>query len=254
RLEIEGDLRRGLGGDEFVVHYQPEVSVETGEVVGLEALVRWERPGTGTRSPAAFLPVAEETGLIVPIGESVLQQACAEACRWHASLGDKAPTVWVNVSARQLASLDLVALIERATREWLPSPALLGLEITETDCVPDDDMTQRTMQALVDIGVKLAIDDFGTGYASLSYLSRFPADVVKIDQSFVRKLGEDRNATVLVKAMIDMAHSLGRKIVAEGVETEEQLARLRRLGADTVQGYLISRPQPASEIDAFLLI
>jgi len=252
RLEIEGDLRRGLGEHEFVVHYQPEVSTETGEVVGLEALVRWERPGTGTRSPAAFLPVAEETGLIVPIGEAVLEQACAEATRWHAELGDRAPTVWVNVSARQLASLDLVALIDRATSEWLPSPSLLGLEITETDCVPDDEMTRRTMAALVDIGVRLAIDDFGTGYASLSYLSQFPADVVKIDQSFVRRMGEDRDATVLVKAMIDMAHSLGRKIVAEGVETEEQLARLKRLGADTVQGYLIARPQPAREIDALL--
>jgi diguanylate cyclase (GGDEF)-like protein/PAS domain S-box-containing protein len=254
RLQIEGDLRRGLRGHEFVVYYQPEVSATTGRVVGLEALVRWDRPGAGQRSPAAFLPVAEETGLIVPIGEAVLEQACTEARGWHAALGDRAPTVWVNISARQLASIDLVALVERATREWLPAPGLLGLEITETDLVPDDDMSQRTMAALVDIGVTLAIDDFGTGYASLSYLQRFPADVVKVDQSFVRTLGEDRDATVLVKAMIDMAHSLGKKIVAEGVETDEQLARLRRLGADTLQGYLISPPRPARQIDALLLV
>jgi diguanylate cyclase (GGDEF)-like protein len=252
RLEIEGALRSGLDHQEFVVHYQPEIALATGEIVGLEALVRWERPGELTRSPAAFLPVAEETGLIVPLGESVLHQACAEASRWHALLGEKAPTVWVNISARQLASIDLLTMIEHAVRELLPGPQVLGLEITETDIVPDDEISRRTMDAFVDMGVKLAIDDFGTGFASLSYLWRFPAQVVKIDQSFVRRMEEDRDARVLIKAMIDMAHSLGKTIVAEGVETEEQLAQLKSLGADTVQGYLLARPQPASAIDALL--
>jgi diguanylate cyclase (GGDEF)-like protein/PAS domain S-box-containing protein len=254
RLEIEGAMRAGLEHDEFVVHYQPEIELASGRIVGLEALVRWERPGEGTRSPAAFLPVAEETGLIVPLGQRVLHQACAEATRWHAELGDRAPTVWVNVSARELASLDFIAMVDHAVRELLPGPHALGLEITETDIVPDDDLSRRTMEALIDMGLRLAIDDFGTGYASLSYLWRFPADVVKIDQTFVRKMEEDRDAVVLVKAMIDMAHSLGKTIVAEGVETEEQLARLRRLGADTVQGYLFAKPQPASSIDALLTV
>jgi diguanylate cyclase (GGDEF)-like protein/PAS domain S-box-containing protein len=251
RLEIEGAMRRGLDQHEFVVHYQPELDVRTGEIVGVEALVRWERPGEGTRSPGAFLPVAEETGLIVPLGESVMRQACAEARRWHAEVGDRAPTVWVNISAKQLASLDLLHMVEAAVRE-LPRPSCLGLEITETDIVPDDEISRRTMDALVDIGVRLAIDDFGTGYASLSYLWRFPAHVVKIDQSFVRRMGTDREADLLVKAMIDMAHSLEKDVVAEGVETDDQLARLRALGADTVQGYLLGRPAPASSIDALL--
>jgi EAL domain-containing protein (putative c-di-GMP-specific phosphodiesterase class I) len=198
--------------------------------------------------------VAEETGLIVPIGETVLEQACAEAARWRTVLGDQAPIVWVNLSARQLASLDLVPMVDNAVRTHLSGPGALGLEITETDVVPDDDMSRRTVAALVDMGVRLAIDDFGTGFASLSYLWRFPAHVVKIDQSFVRRMGEDREATILVKAMIDMAHSLGKTIVAEGVETDEQLARLERLGADTAQGYLLGRPQPARSIDALLAV
>jgi diguanylate cyclase (GGDEF)-like protein/PAS domain S-box-containing protein len=254
RLRIEGAMRSGLDHHEFVVHYQPEIELATNRIVGLEALVRWERPGSGTRSPADFLPVAEETGLIAALGESVLLQACAEAARWHAELGDRAPTIWVNISARQLASIDLVSVVESAVRRYLPRPSALGLEITETDLVPDDDFSRNAMQALIDIGVKLAIDDFGTGFASLSYLWRFPAHVVKVDQSFVRRMEDDRDARVLVKAMIDMAHSLGKTIVAEGVETEEQLAQLRALGADTVQGYLLARPQVASSIDALLAV
>jgi diguanylate cyclase (GGDEF)-like protein/PAS domain S-box-containing protein len=252
RMEIESAMRAGLAAHQFVVHYQPEIELRTNRIVGLEALVRWDRPGDA-RSPAAFLPVAEETGLIVPLGESVLEQACAEAVRWHDRLGDDAPTVWVNVSARQLTSLALIPTVERAV-QTLPRPSALGLEVTETDVVPDDDMSRRVMDALIDIGVKLAIDDFGTGFASLSYLWRFPAHVVKIDQSFVRRMLDDDDARVLVRAMIDMAHSLGKTIVAEGVETSEQLEVLRALGADTVQGYLLARPQPASSIDALLAV
>ena len=254
RLEIEDAMRAGLGEHEFIVHYQPEVELATGHIVGLEALVRWERPGDGTRNPAAFLPVAEETGLIVPLGESVLGQACREAARWHEVLGEHAPTVWVNVSARQLASPDLVPMVEAAVTRLVQRPSALGLEITETDIVPDDELSRRTMDALLAIGVKLAIDDFGTGFASLSYLWRFPAHVVKIDQSFVRRMEDDREAFVLVKGMIDMAHSLGKTVVAEGVEHEAQLAQLRELGCDTVQGFLIARPQPATAIDSLLMV
>jgi len=253
RLEIESAMRTGIDDEQFVVHYQPEIELASGAIVGVEALVRWEQPGSGMRSPGLFLPVAEETGLIVPLGESILRQACAEAQRWHAELGERAPTVWVNISAKQLASLDLIPMIESAVRT-LPTARALGLEITETDIVPDDDLSRRTMDALVDIGVKLAIDDFGTGFASLSYLWRFPAHVVKIDQSFVRRMEDDREAVVLVRAMIDMAHSLGKTIVAEGVETDAQLQLLKELGADTVQGYLLGRPQPARQIDALLTV
>jgi EAL domain-containing protein (putative c-di-GMP-specific phosphodiesterase class I) len=137
-------------------------------------------------------------------------------------------------------------------RAWLPRPEALGIEITETDIVPDDDASKRSIQALVDAGVRIAIDDFGTGFASLSYLWRFPADVIKIDRSFVKRLEEEREATVLIAAMIQLAHSLGKKVVAEGVETETQLARLRRLGCDAVQGYLLARPAPAREVDSLL--
>jgi EAL domain-containing protein (putative c-di-GMP-specific phosphodiesterase class I) len=161
--------------------------------------------------------------------------------------------VWVNISARQLSSHALVDAVTRAL-STLPSVSALGLEVTETDIIPDDDVSRRVMDALVELGVKLAIDDFGTGFASLSYLWRFPAQVVKIDQSFVRRMTEDDDARVLVRAMIDMAHSLGKTIVAEGVELPEQLAQLRELGADTAQGFLLARPQPASAIDRLLTV
>jgi diguanylate cyclase (GGDEF)-like protein/PAS domain S-box-containing protein len=252
RMAIESDLRAGLAEHQFVVHYQPEVELATDRIVGLEALVRWDRTGD-PRAPDAFLPIAEETGLIVQLGESVLAQACAEASRWHARLGGAAPTVWVNISARQLSSHALVDTVHRALAT-LPTVRALGLEVTETDIIPDDDVSRRVMDALVELGVKLAIDDFGTGFASLSYLWRFPAQVVKIDQSFVRRMTEDDDARVLVRAMIDMAHSLGKTIVAEGVELPEQLDQLPLLGADTPQGFLLARPQPASSIDALLTV
>jgi diguanylate cyclase (GGDEF)-like protein/PAS domain S-box-containing protein len=252
RLDIESALRRGVGLREFVVHFQPELSLATGRIVGAEALVRWEHPDRGLIGPADFLAVAEETGLIVPMGEDIFTQACAEASRWHEALGPEAPVVWINVSARQLDSPGIVDLVRRSVANWLPRADALGLEITETDAVPDDERGRRTVQELTETGVRLAIDDFGTGFASLAYLWRFPADVIKIDQSFVSRLDEERDATVLVKAMIEMAHSLGKTTVAEGVETEEQLLRLRRLGCDTVQGYLLHRPLTAPTIEALL--
>jgi diguanylate cyclase (GGDEF)-like protein/PAS domain S-box-containing protein len=253
RMETESALRRAMGLQEFVVHYQPEIDVESGQIVGVEALVRWDHPDHGLTAPANFLPVAEETGLIVAIGEQVFHQACVQAACWHERLGDRAPTMWVNVSARQLASPMLVDVVRSAVDAFLPHPSALGLEITETDIVPDDELSKRTMEDLTELGVRIAIDDFGTGFASLSYLWRFPADVVKIDRSFVRRLEEEREATVLIAAMIQLAHSLGKTTVAEGVETEEQLQRLRRLGCDAVQGYLLGRPAPGAEIDKLLV-
>ncbi len=254
RLETESALRRSLGLHQFRVHFQPELSIATNRVVGFEALVRWAHPVEGLVSPAAFLPVAEETGLIVPIGVEVLRQACAECCRRGTGhTGEALPLVlWVNVSARQLADPGLLRMVNHAIDEWLPGPRALGLEITETDVVPDDERSRRNVTALKNLGVQIAIDDFGTGFASLAYLWRFPADVIKIDQSFVARLGDDPDATVLVRAMIDLAHSLGKSIVAEGVETEGQLAVLRGLGCDSVQGYLVHRPMPAAELASLL--
>jgi diguanylate cyclase (GGDEF)-like protein len=252
RLDIESALRRAVVLDEFLVHYQPEVDLDTDRIVGVEALVRWDHPGEGLVSPAAFLPIAEETGLIVDIGNEVFRKAGAQYASWHEHLGERTPTLWLNVSARQLAMPDLVTTVRTMAEEFFPSSSCIGLEITETDIVPDDEAVQHTMGQLTDLGVHIAIDDFGTGFASLSYLWRFPADVVKIDQTFVRRLGEEREATVLVAAMIQMAHSLGKRTVAEGVETPEQLARLRRLECDVVQGYLLGRPMPGADVAALL--
>jgi diguanylate cyclase (GGDEF)-like protein/PAS domain S-box-containing protein len=252
RLDIESALRRAVVLDEFLVHYQPEVDLDTDRIVGVEALVRWDHPGEGLVSPAAFLPIAEETGLIVDIGNEVFRKAGAQYAAWHEHLGERTPTLWLNVSARQLAMPDLVTTVRTMAEEFFPASSCIGLEITETDIVPDDEAVQHTMRQLTDLGVHIAIDDFGTGFASLSYLWRFPADVVKIDQTFVRRLGEEREATVLVAAMIQMAHSLGKRTVAEGVETPEQLARLRRLECDVVQGYLLGRPMPGADVAALL--
>jgi diguanylate cyclase (GGDEF)-like protein/PAS domain S-box-containing protein len=248
RLDIESALRRAVGLEEFLVHYQPEVDLDTERVVGVEALVRWDHPDKGLTSPAAFLPIAEETGLIVDIGYEVFRKAGLQYKAWHDRLGDLTPTMWVNVSSRQLAMPELVPHLRAVTEEFLPSPACLGIEITETDIVPDDERVARTMRDLTDLGVRIAIDDFGTGFASLSYLWRFPADVVKIDQTFVRRLEEEREATVLIAAMIQMAHSLGKSTVAEGVETAEQLTRLKRLECDVVQGYFLGRPAAGADV------
>jgi diguanylate cyclase (GGDEF)-like protein/PAS domain S-box-containing protein len=253
RLDTESALRRGMGLQEFVVHYQPEIDLATNRIVGVEALLRWDHPDHGLTAPATFLPVAEETGLIVPIGEHVIIQACMQAAEWHGRFGDAAPTMWVNVSARQLASPTLVDIVRDAIDRYLPAASCLGLEITETDIVPDDATSEKTMSDLTDLGVRIAIDDFGTGFASLSYLWRFPATVVKIDRTFVTRLEEDRDAAVLIAAMIQLAHSLGKTTVAEGVETEAELDRLRHLGCDTVQGYHLGRPVPAREIDHLLV-
>jgi diguanylate cyclase (GGDEF)-like protein/PAS domain S-box-containing protein len=248
RLDTESALRRGTVLQEFVVHFQPEVDVRTGAVAGMEALVRWDHPDHGLTPPGDFLPVAEETGLIVAIGEQVIGQACAQAAAWRQELRERAPTVWVNVSARQLSSPTLTTVVRRALETYGLTSSAIGIEITESDIVPDDDRCARTIQELVHLDVPIAIDDFGTGFASLSYLWRFPASTVKIDQTFVRRLDETPEAAALIEAMIQMAHSLGKTTVAEGVETETQLTQLRALGCDTVQGYLLGRPAPASEV------
>jgi diguanylate cyclase (GGDEF)-like protein len=251
RLETERALRQALLRAELAVHYQPEVCLRTGEIRSVEALVRWHAPGMGIVGPDKFLQVAEETGLIVPVGTYVLEAASAEAARWRRELGDAAPVLWVNVSARQLVDPTLLAAVADAV-EQLSSPSCLGLEITETALVPDDVRVTRAMEQLAELGVSIALDDFGTGFASLAYLWRFPADVLKIDQTFVAALGHERSATVIVASVVQLAQTLGKTTVGEGVESVAQLSQLRRLGCDTAQGHLLSHPLPADDMAALL--
>ena len=246
RLETESALRRALERGELRLHYQPEVDVATGEVRGFEALVRWEHPGRGLLLPAAFIPLAEETGLIVPIGEWVLREACTEATRWTAANGDR-PVLSVNLSARQLAQQDLVSMVRRAIAETGIDPTTLCLEITESAVMESGAATTAQLRALKSLGVRLAIDDFGTGFSSLAHLRRFPVDVLKIDGTFVAGLGHEPQDASIAAAVISLAHALGLQTVAEGIETEEQLTILRGLGCDLGQGHLFARPAPPLE-------
>jgi diguanylate cyclase (GGDEF)-like protein len=247
RQAIEGALRDAIARDELVVHFQPEVAVATGEIVGVEALVRWDRPGVGLVPPGDFIPIAEETGLIVPIGEWVLHEACTQAMQLF---DDGRIVVRVNVSARQLAEPGLTATVTDALAASGLPPERLCLEVTESIVLEDGDRSVSALRALRDIGVGVSLDDFGTGYCSLSYLRRLPIDSLKIDRSFVRGLGNEADDDSIVTSVIDLARSLGVSVVAEGVETEEQLAGLRARGCDTVQGFLFAKPGPADGIAA----
>jgi EAL domain-containing protein (putative c-di-GMP-specific phosphodiesterase class I) len=247
RLAVENDLRRALRGDEFFADYQPQVSLATGELVGVEALARWRHPDRGIVSPAAFIPIAEETGLIVPLGERILEIACRMRRGCH-DLGHVAGVVAVNVSALQFIETHFVDTVKRVLRDTGLPPALLELEVTESVLMHGADMVARTLAELADLGVSLAIDDFGTGYSSLSYLKHFPVRRLKIDQSFVREMTRDANSGAIVEAIIALGRVLGMSVVAEGVETAEQLRVLRGYGCDDVQGYYVRRPASAGEI------
>jgi diguanylate cyclase (GGDEF)-like protein/PAS domain S-box-containing protein len=251
RLETESALRRALERGELLLHYQPEVDLATGAIVGFEALIRWEHPARGLLAPPAFVPLAEETGLIVPIGEWALREACAEAARWPTGPGGPL-TLSVNLSSRQLAQQDLVAMVRRAIAETGTDPGLLCLEITESAVMESGAATTAQLRALKSVGVRLAIDDFGTGFSSLAHLRRFPVDALKIDGTFIAGLGREPQDASIAAAVISLAHALGLTTVAEGVETDEQLAVLRELGCDAGQGYLFARPQPAGEIRGLL--
>jgi diguanylate cyclase (GGDEF)-like protein/PAS domain S-box-containing protein len=246
RLETESALRRALERGELVLHYQPEVDIASGAICGFEALVRWEHPTRGLLAPGAFIPLAEETGLIVPIGEWVLREACTEATHW-AGLSDEPLTLSVNLSARQLAQHDLVSMVRRAVAETGIDPATLCLEITESAVMESGSATTAQLRALKSLGVSLAIDDFGTGFSSLAHLRRFPVDVLKIDGTFVAGLGHEPQDASIAAAVISLAHALGLETVAEGIETDEQLTILRQLGCDLGQGYLFARAAPAAE-------
>jgi diguanylate cyclase (GGDEF)-like protein len=251
RLRIEGDLRCALDRNEFVVHYQPQVSLASGRVIGVEALIRWNHPALGMVSPVRFIDIAEEMGLIVPIGTWVTRTACEQSMQWQRE-GFGPVRVAVNLSARQFYQQDLVATIADVLLETGLPPHLLELELTESMMMTDAAQSAEILGRLKALGVHLSIDDFGTGYSSLSYLKRFPIDLLKIDQSFVRDITVDPDDAAIVTSIISLAHSLRLEVIAEGVETEAQLAYLRTHGCDCMQGYYFSRPVPHQEVAQIL--
>jgi diguanylate cyclase (GGDEF)-like protein/PAS domain S-box-containing protein len=246
RWATEQALRGALERDEFAVHYQPIVDLTTGAMVSAEALLRWDHPDRGLVSPAEFIPVAEETGLIVPIGTWVLEQACQQLVDWQRT--EPSMSVAVNLSVRQMLAPHVVGLIEDVLRRTGARPEGLCLELTESVFMEDVDYFGRTLASLKSLGVLLAIDDFGMGYSSLSYLKRFPVDAVKVDRAFVDGLGTDPRDSALVAAIVGMADALGLEVTAEGVETQTQLANLKRLECRRAQGFYLARPMPAAAI------
>jgi diguanylate cyclase (GGDEF)-like protein len=241
RLQLESDLRQAIEKNEFCVYYQPIVSLQTGRLYGLEALVRWNHPRRGLVSPADFIPVAEETGLIVPIGQWVLNEACVHVRQWQIdSPTHRSLSLSVNLSARQVAQPDLLDRIKEALETSKLSPHCLKLEITESVVMENAEAAALMFKQLRSLGVQLSIDDFGTGYSSLSYLHRFPLNYLKIDRSFVMRLTENDNA--IVRTISTLARNLGMEVIAEGIETAEQHRQLKMLGCEYGQGYLFSRP------------
>jgi diguanylate cyclase (GGDEF)-like protein/PAS domain S-box-containing protein len=241
RLKIENDLRRALERDEFVLHYQPQLSLSTGKIIGMEALLRWNHPTQGMIAPARFIGMAEDMGLIVPIGAWVLRTACLQTMAWHRA-GWTGLRVAVNLSPRQFTQQSLVRSIADLLAETGMDPQWLELELTEGTVMHDVDHAIEVLRNLKALGVQISIDDFGTGYSSLSYLRRFPIDVLKIDQSFVRELSIDTDDAAIVRAIVMLAHSLRLQVIAEGVENTAQLDFLRAEGCDMMQGYHYSRP------------
>ncbi len=252
RLELENRLRKAIERDELLLHYQPQIDIKTGEVTGIEALVRWHEPECGiTHQPADFIPIAEETGLIVPIGDWVLRKACEENRKWQ-DKGLKPVRIAVNLSLRQFRQKDFVKTVARIIKDTALAPEYLELELTESIIMKDVESTIEVLRALKTMGISLSIDDFGTGYSSLAYLKRMPIDVLKIDISFVRDITTDPDDAAIAITIIRMAHSLKLEVVAEGVETMEQLEFLRTLQCDRLQGFLVSRPVPSVEAEGFL--
>lgn len=250
-LALREGLRHALARSEFHLAYQPQLDMESGRVTGVEALIRWQHPERGLVSPAQFIPLAEETGLIVPIGEWVLRTACFQNKAWQ-DAGLPPFIVSVNVSARQFRERTLIAQVALALRDSGLEPRLLELELTESLVMEDLDKALQSMKALRAMGVQLSIDDFGTGYSSLSALKRFPIARLKIDQSFVRDIPGDEEDKAIAKTIIALGHELNLKVIAEGVETEQQLEFLRAHGCDEMQGYLFSRPVPPAELAALV--
>jgi predicted signal transduction protein with EAL and GGDEF domain len=251
RLALENALRRALEREELRVFFQPQVDLNNGRIVGAEALVRWQHPELGLVSPADFIPLAEETGLIVPIGEWVLRQACAQARAWQ-DAGLPPVRVSVNFSARQFRQHGLYDTITAALRQAGLAPEWLEIELTESLVMQDVNRTIDVLRGLKKMGVTVAVDDFGTGYSSLSYLRRLPIDVIKIDRAFIEHISDNPDDAAIARSIVALARSLQLKTVAEGVETGDQADFLRRHGCDTMQGFYFSRPLPADKFTELL--
>lgn len=255
RLELEGQLGRALERGEFVLYYQPKFRLDTGAIIGMEALVRWNNPGRGLVYPSEFIPIAEETGLIRPLGRWVLEQACLQANLWNQHFKGEFPMVMsVNLSARQLQQVDLVNQVANILAQTSLPANLLQLEITESVVMEDAELNTATLNQLKQLGVQLAIDDFGTGYSSLSYLKRFPVDCLKIDRSFVMGLDQDpaQECIAIVQAVVSLSEALKVEVIAEGVETEQQAEQLLALGCNFGQGYYYSKPLSAEQVEQLL--
>ena len=243
RLELENGLRRAVVQGEFVLHYQPKVDVRDGGIDSAEALIRWQHPTRGLTGPSDFIPLAEECGLILPIGEWVLREACRQACAWQTA-GLRPIRVAVNLSAQQFRQKNLVEIVRSALTAARLEPRYLELELTESAVMHDAEQSIEILRQLSALGVRISVDDFGTGYSSLSYLRRLPLDKLKIDRAFIRDVVTSRDDAAIVRAIVSLAHNLRLKVIAEGVETPDQLAFLRELGCDQYQGYHYSVPVP----------
>jgi diguanylate cyclase (GGDEF)-like protein len=247
RLALETNLRRAIQNEEFLIHYQPRVSVDSLAITGVEALVRWQHPQLGLVSPSEFIPLAEDTGLIVPIGEWVLRKACEQNRHWHEQ-GFAPIRIAVNISARQFHDQDLSQTVIRILDESGLSPNYLELEVTESSVMQNAEFAAGVLTGWKNLGINISIDDFGTGFSSLASLKRLPIDALKIDQSFVRDATTDPDDAAIVLAITTLAHNLRLKVIAEGVETEEQLRFLQLLRCDEIQGFLFSKPVPADSL------
>ncbi len=254
RLALKGDLERALERGEFFVLYQPVMDLATLEIVGVEALLRWRHPERGVVAPANFIPVAEETGLIIPLGRWVLVEACRQSKAWDQSAPGRPLTMNVNVSGRQVVEAGFVEEVATILAETGIDPGRLVLEFTEGVLIQDTAATKATLLALKALGVRLAIDDFGTGYSSLSYVRQFPIDVLKIDRSFIASMADGPDETALLRSILHLSETLHLETVAEGIEEPAQLADLQALGADLGQGFLFARPLQSAEVSALLAI
>jgi diguanylate cyclase (GGDEF)-like protein len=252
-MQIENDLRRAIQREEFELHYQPVIKLRDGSIVAMEALLRWNHPERGLVGPLGFIPVAEESRLIVPIGRWVIEQACRQAAAWQELHPDSAPvSVAVNLSARQIADPDLLSHIEGSVRANRIDPSNLWLELTETTLLDETSFVERTLESLKGLGVRLVLDDFGVGFSSLGYLKRLPLSMIKLDRSFVENLAEDSHDAAIVRAVNEMADTIGIGVVAEGVETEEQVRMATTLGCGFAQGFHFSEPVPVAQIEGLL--
>jgi len=252
RLNLEIDLKKALERDEFILFYQPQIDLHSGKIAGVEALIRWQHPERGLIPPLKFISIAEESGLIIPMGAWVLNEACRQACEWQQA-GMVPIRIAVNISSHQFRHGGLVRMVKQALDDSGLSPSMLELEVTESSIMQDIDTTITTLNQLKELGVSLSVDDFGTGYSSMNYLKRFPLDTLKIDRSFIMDITTDPNDVAIIIAIIALAGSLGLKTIAEGVETQEQLQFLRQHLCNEIQGFFISKPLSIKEVERFLV-